>query len=130
MAQKYLPYPVTKDWCDRVSEELKRRPRGAQTRLAEYLKISTGALADVLACRQKTSDLVEPIHEFFGWEPPLPPTASLDAGELIHGYTRMNKAQRAMLDRAAELLNGKSGDDARKLLEQLLKTFRGEPQND
>jgi hypothetical protein len=130
VAQKapYLPYPVTKEWCERVREALDARGRGTQARLAEHLKVSTGMLAEVLKGKYQTSDLVQPIHEFFGWAPPLPPTASLDAGELVHGYQRMTKAQRAFLDHAREVLEGASGDQAKKTLEEMLKFFS--PKND
>lgn len=114
-----------------------KMPRGAYTRLAEFLgpkvgrKVSTGHLSDTLSCKYDTSDLVEPIHEFLGWSPPLPPTASLDAGELVHGYRRMTKAQREFLDMAREVLEGEDGEQAQRALTEMLKVFRGaKPSND
>lgn len=134
--QDYLPYPVTKDWCSRVRDTLDMMPRGAYTRLSEYLrkrldhKVTSGHLSDVLNGKYQTSDLVGPIHEFLGWSPPLPPTASLDAGELVHGYQRLTAAQREFLDQALETLQGESGDQARKALMEMLKVFRASRQND
>lgn len=139
VAQKtatYLPYPVTKEWCERVRDALDLMPRGAYTRLAEYLgdKVaeppSTGHLSDVLKGKYQTSDLVEPIHQFLGWSPPLPPTASLDAGELIHVGNRMTKKQRELLLAAAAQLEGESGEQARVALTEMLKAFRVRNEND
>jgi hypothetical protein len=132
VAQKVarLPYPVTPEWCERVHDALSAKGRGAQARLAEHLKVSTGQLSEVLACKYQTSDLVEPIHEFLGWAPPLPPTASLDAGELLHGYERMSKSQREFLEEARALLEGASGEQARKALMEMLKAFRRRHEND
>lgn len=132
----YLPYPVTKEWCDRVHEALDLMPRGAYTRLSEFLhtrigsKISTGHLSDVLKGKYQTSDLVAPIHEFLGWSAPLPPTASLDAGELIHVGNRMTKKQRDLLLAAAAQLEGESGEQAKVALTELLKAFRARNEND
>ena len=132
MAHKatYLPYPVTPEWCERVHEALEKKGRGSQARLAEYLKVTTGHLSEILGGKYQTSDLVEPIHEFFDWAPPLPPTASLDAGELLHGFERMSKSQREFLDEARALLEGASGDQARKALMEMLKAFRRRHDND
>lgn len=124
-----LPYPVTREWCERVREALEAKGRGSQSRLAEFLGVSTSRLAETLQCKYETSDLVAPIHEFFGWVPPLPPTASLDAGVLIHGYERMTKQQREFLDEAAAILEGKSGDQARKALVEMLKAFHARNEN-
>lgn len=134
--QNHLPYPVTGEWCDRVREALittaKRADlpeRGGMSKLREYLGVSSGHLSDVLGGKYKTSPLVVPIHQFFGWEPPLPPTASLDAGELVHGYLRMNASQRTMLDEALSILQGSSGEEAKATLSQMLK-FMKSPKND
>lgn len=131
-----LPYPVTPEWRDRVKEALVQTAkkaglpeRGAMSRLRDHLKVSSGHLSDVLNGKYQTSPLVGPIHEFFGWEAPLPPTASLDAGELVHGYLRMNQAQRTMLDEAMEILQGASGEEAKATLSQMLK-FMKKPKND
>lgn len=132
----YLPYPVTKDWCERVRDTLDLMPRGTYTRLAEFLrtkmgtKIATGHLSDVLNGKYQTSDLVEPIHEFLGWSAPIPPTAALDAGEIVHGYQRLTQPQREMLADAMETLQGASGEHARRALMEMLKAFRGTRQND
>jgi hypothetical protein len=128
-----LPFPVTNEWRERVKEALKERGRGAQARLAEELGVSTGMLSEILKVDgpAKTSDLVEGIHKFLGWAPPLAPTATLDAGELLHGYERMTKAQRAFLDEARAVLEGESGDAARAALIAMLEAFRDrEAEND
>lgn len=125
-----LSYPVTPDWCDRVHAELERRGRGSQSRLAEFLDVSTSLLAEHIGGKYQTSDLVEGIHEYFGWVPPLPPTASLDAGELIHIRERLTPAQAQMLDTAAGILDGKSGDQVRVALIEMLKAFRAGNQNE
>jgi hypothetical protein len=134
--QDHLSYPVTGDWCARVKEALIATAkkaglpgRGAMSKLREHLDVSSGHLSDVLSGKYKTSPLVGPIHEFFGWELPLPPTASLDAGEIVHGYLRMSGAQRKMLDEAMDILQGASGEEAKATLSQMLK-FMKRPKND
>lgn len=119
-----LPWPVTPEWRKRVRDELDDRPRGEMTKLADHLKVSTGHLSDILSGKYQTSDLVEPIHAWFGWEAPLPPTASIDAGELLYGANRMTAAQRAFLVDAKRMLEGAAGDDARLLIEAMLKAWR------
>lgn len=126
-----LSYPVTPVWCDRVHKELEDRGRGTQSRLAEFLGVSTGLLAEHIGGKYQTSDLVEGIHEFFGWPEPMSPIASLDAGEMIHGYLRMTPEERAFLDEAREALSGKDGEQAQRTLMEMLKLFRASrPTND
>ncbi len=127
-SKEYLPYPVTAEWRGQVRAALDDRPRGEQERLREYivsrgLKCSSGELADLLSGKAQTSVFVEPVHEYLKWSPPLPPTASVDAGETIYGYLRMTQAQRDLLDRAADVLKGESGDQARVALAEMLKLF-------
>lgn len=126
----YLSYPVTKEWCERVQEALAVKGRGAQAALAKYLKVSSSQLAETLTGKRQTSELVEPIHVYLGWEPPLPPTASLDAGEAIHQVTRMSKNQREFVDDAIAIISGQSGEQAKKALQEMLKAFRATPKND
>lgn len=130
-SKKYLPYPVTAEWRGQVRAALDDRPRGAQERLREYivsrgLKCSSGELADLLSGKAQTSVFVEPVHEYLKWPPPLPPMASRDAGERIYGYLRMDQGQRDLLDVAADALVGKSGDQARVILAEMLKLFAGQ----
>ena len=126
----YLPYPVTPEWCGRVRDALTTKGRGSQSRLAEFLKVSTSKLAETLDGKYQTSDLVEPIHKFFGWEAPLPPTASLDAGEIIHTTARLTQAQRDLIEEAIAIVDGKSGEQARRALQEMIKAFRLQPKND
>src|SRR5262245_25014630 len=108
----FLPYPVEAEWCARVRDALDAKPRGAYTRLSEFLtrkmghSVSTGHLSDVLSGKYDTTDLMEPIHEFLSWAPPVPPIASLDAGELMHIRQRLTPAQAERLLIAAEILDG------------------------
>jgi hypothetical protein len=126
-----LSYPVTPEWCERVHQELERRGRGSQSRLAEFLSVSTGHLADHLSGKYQTSDLVEGIHEFFEWVPPVPPTASLDAGELYHGCVRLDPQQRTFIMDAIAALKGDLGPHQQRTLEEMLKLFHGlKPDND
>lgn len=123
--KEYLSHPITKEWRADVRAELDKRGRGSQARLAEFvnkrgIKISTGHLADILKGEYDTSDIVEPVHEFFGWAPPLPPTASRDASELVHGWMRLTPEQRAKIISGAQKVGELSGDQARDLLAQLL----------
>jgi len=133
---EYLTWPVEPDWCQRVREALDAMPRGARSRLAEFLtrktkrNISTGHLTDVLKGKYDTTDLMEPIHEFLEWSPPMPPTASLDAGELVHIRQRLTGAQAKFLERAAETLDGQYGEQARRSLMEMLKLFERDHSND
>lgn len=127
----FLPHPITRDWIERVREELGNRGRGAQERLREYIEsngvaCSSGKLTDILSyddkgkVEYKTSEIVELVHEHFGWRPPLPPTASIDAGEIAHLGARMTAEERVLIERAARAVTGKSADEAKQILETLL----------
>ncbi len=120
-----LTHPVTDDWRKLVRKELDAGGRGAQARLVEYInkhgvKCSSGQLADILDGKYQTSDVVELVHEYFKWPPPLAPSASIDAGELAHVGARMTKEQRDLMARLAGVLEGKTGDEARQMLETML----------
>lgn len=124
----YLPYPVTKQWGDDVRAEISKRPRGTQARLLEHLtkrgiKISSGHLSDILGGKYETSDIVEPVHEFLGWAPPMPPIASRDVGELVHLNERLTEEQRAFIAAGASQVAEMSGDEARQKLAEMLKLF-------
>lgn len=122
--KEHLPHPVTKQWRADVRAELDKRGRGAQARLREYIvkcgiKISSGHLSDILDGKYETSDIVGPVHEFFKWPPPMPPTTSRDAGELLHVFSRLTPEQRAALEAGRDRIGEMSGDEARKLLAML-----------
>lgn len=122
--KEHLPHPVTKQWREDVHGELRNRGRGAQARLLEFInkrgiKCSSGHLSDILAGKYDTSDVVGPVHEFLGWADPLPPTASRDAGELVHGYQRLTQEQRERLSAGADAIQDMSGDEARRLLAEI-----------
>jgi len=131
--KEYLAYPITKDWCVEVRAALEKKGRGSQARLLEFmkergLKYSSGELSTILNGKEyQTSEIVEPVHEFLGWDPPMPPTTSRDAGELVHGFARMTKEQRDLLERAAEIIEGKSGPEAEKLIAQMVRTVTSKP---
>ena len=128
----YLSYPVTPEWSERVRDQLTKSGRGAQAKLLRYLaedkrlKVSSSILAETLNGGRQTSELVEPIHRYFGWEPPLPPTAALDAGEVIHGITRLTKAQRTEILAMIDVVEGKSGPQAQKTLQEMMKLFKSQ----
>ena len=130
----YLAHPITPEWRQRVRDRLTKR--GDQARLCEYIEkrgltCSSGQLADLLSGKYQTSDYVEPIHEFFQWPAPLPPLAAIDAGEIAHGYLRMTKEQRQMLETAERTLQNASGDEAKDALAAMLRMLRAtDPQND
>jgi hypothetical protein len=119
--KEYLSHPITKEWTAEVRAELKRRGRGSQARLYEYLKArvqlsSSGHLTDILNGKYDTSDIVEPVHEFLKWPMPLPPIASKDAAELVHGWERLTADQRAKIVASAQEVSELSGDEARDLI--------------
>lgn len=87
------------------------------------LKVSSGELSEILGGEYETSEIVELVHEFLEWPPPLPPTASRDAGELTHLGVRMTKGQRDLLERAAEIISGQSGDAAERAIASLVDAF-------
>jgi hypothetical protein len=134
--KNFLAHPVTKEWCRDVRALIEKRGRGEQEKLRKYiesrgLKCSSGELSEVLSGEvYETSEFVEPIHDYFGWPAPLSPTASRDAGELLHVYMRLTPAQRELLDRAGDVLKGESGEQAKKSLTEMLKLFPGTAQND
>jgi hypothetical protein len=126
---QYLAYPVVKDWCKDVRAWLDDQPRGTQEKMRKYivsrgLKCSSGELSEVLDGKAQTSEFVAPIHEFIKWPPPLSPSASRDAGEVLYHFERETPEQRAFVLAAAELIEGKSGDDARLAIETFLAAFR------
>lgn len=121
---RQLRYPVTPEWAERVREALTRDGRGGMSKLAETLGIHRSELSEVLACHRETSDQVEAIHAYFGWAPPLPPTAALDAGDTLNGYMRLERAERDLLDTAYQVLRGVQGEQAKRALVELLRLCR------
>jgi len=63
--------PVTPEWQRKVRRELDRQPRGAYSRLADALGVSTGQISELLAEREdkevRYSRLVARVDRFFGW---------------------------------------------------------------
>ena len=132
---EYLPHPVEKNWLRDVRSIIESKPRGYQERMREYIesrgiKCSSGELSEVLAGKASTSVFVGPIHEFLEWAPPIPPTVSRDAGEVIHNLLRATPEQRAFIDQAAEAIVGKSGEEAKQALVAMLKIMPSKPKND
>ncbi len=124
--KEYLPFPVTSEWRGEVRAWLDSKPRGEQERLREFivsrgLKCSSGELADLLSGKAQTSPLVEPIHEYLHWPVPLPPIASRDVGEVAHQYLRIDQEQRDLIAVAVAALQGKSGDQAKVIVGEMLK---------
>ncbi len=121
--KEYLPYPVTRTWCEDVKAELTKK-RGQQERLREYIEsrgieCSSGHLSDILNGKYDTSEIVGPVHEFLKWPEPMPPTASRDAGEIAHLFKRLTPEQREGLATGAIQIGELSGDEARDLLARL-----------
>lgn len=133
--KRYLPHPIESDWCRDVKAKLSEMPRGTQERMREFieskgLKCSSGELSEVLAGEAVTSIFVGPIHEFLGWPAPLAPSASRDGGEIFHVLQRVSPEQRAMIARAVDVVEGKSGEDAAAALAAMLQAFQSKPKND
>lgn len=119
-----LRYPVTKEWIERVRQVLEQKGRGASAKMADELGITRAVLSELLAGEYDTSPHVEAIHRYFGWSPPLPPTAALDAGTGINGYMRLSAADRRLADTAVEVLLGVKGEQAKRALVELLGLCR------
>ena len=129
--KKYLPHPVDKDWLKMVNAELAKRGRGAQAALQRYIvsrgiKCSSGQLADVLSpdVETHTSVFVGPIHEFFEWEPPIPPLLAIDVGEMRHLAERVDPSHRGDLAVLIDALTGASGPEAQHALENIIPLLR------
>lgn len=124
MSSEPLRYPITKEWRERVREKLDTQGRGSHFRLCEEIGISKSVLSQMLNGELDTSPHVEAIHAYFGWSPPLPPTAALDSGETVNAYMRMTPEQRMLMDTASSVLRGVQGEQAKRALVELLRLCR------
>lgn len=132
--KSYLPHPVEKTWVRDVRAVIDSKPRGFQEQMRKYiiskgLKCSSGELSELLSGTAQTSEFVEPIHEFLGWPPPLSPSAARDTGEIMYVLKRADEDQLAMIDKAANMIAGASGEEARDLIAALLKAFPAKAKN-
>ncbi len=70
---------VTPEWQAKVRKALDEMPRGAYTRLAKFVGISTGQISELLAERDREarwSRFVPKVNQFLGW--------STDTNEVNH----------------------------------------------
>lgn len=121
----YLRYPVTKAWRDLVKGELDRQGWGAQAKLVKFCKSKSNIVAELLGeDGPATSPLVEPVHKYLGWPPPIPPVDALAIGNWVEIYRRATPEKRDLLIEIIELLDGKNGEEARSMLVSMLKLAR------
>lgn len=93
-------YPTPTEWKREVKAKLKAMGRGAHTRLAREIGISTGHLSELLGDEGKRTEHVYKIAEFTGvaYKPPIPST---DASEIAFFLQRLTPRQARELGQMA-----------------------------
>ena len=94
---------VDNAWRERVETRLTELT-WSRADLAANAKVGKSTISDLL--NGKTSECVnlDQIHKALGWDPPLPPLLSRDAGELLGIWERLDEFnQGRLLERARSL---------------------------
>lgn len=129
---KYLEFPIDIDWCKAVQRELNTRGRGSREALRKFIAdklrhgVTSSQVSDVITGKQRTSDLVEPIHEFLDWKKPLSPLASRDVAEAKYLTERLTPEQRELFFGVVEIIADGGSEHAHKIIEELVKMRSGE----
>jgi len=99
-AHRYL---VDDDWRIRVEERLGEK-KWTRADLARESRVGRSTITDLLNGKQDHCVNLPAIHKALGWDPPLPPILSNDAGELMGIWDRLNEFERGrLLERARSI---------------------------